>query len=420
LPAAIKYEITIDPDIYNQVYYPYLERSWPTEIFFGGSSSGKSIFATQRAVEEVMQGGHNYLCLRKNANSVGKSVFNEIEKAISRLKARELFDIVPSQGHITCKNGYQFLFAGLDDVEKIKSITPKEGVITDILIEEATETAKEDFKQLKKRLRGIAIYKGKRIPKRVIMLFNPIYKTHWIYVEFFKPVGWSDSQTEYHDENISILKTTHIDNDFLDPEDHAHLENETDPYWRNVYTLGNWGTLGDLILKNWRVADLSDRSQFINIRNGLDFGYASDPNAFIRSHYDAQNKKIYAFSGWSQGGMTNPQIADRLKPDVGSGCVFCDSAEPKSIQELIDFGVDARGVKKGPDSVLFSIKWLQKHEIIVDDGLQGLANELSTWQWKKDKNGNSLPIPVDKDDHYIAALRYAHEIDYSGFFAGVL
>ncbi|MEA1928610.1 MAG: terminase large subunit, partial [Candidatus Auribacterota bacterium] len=85
-----------------------------------------------------------------------------------------------------------------------------------------------------------------------------------------------------------------------------------------------------------------------------------------------------------------------------------------------DHGIDARPVKKGPDSLLYSIKWLQKHEIVVDERLQGLVNELNIWQWKKDKDGNSLPIPQDKDNHYIDSIRYSLEIEYLGFFGGVL
>lgn len=407
--------------MYNPVYLPFLENPRNTEILYGGSSSGKSNFVAARAVEEVLAGGHNYLCCRKMGNSLTKSVFNELEKAIIKLNVRGLFNIVPSQGHITCINGYQFLFSGLDDVEKIKSITPKVGVLTDIWVEEATETARTDIKQLRKRLRGVAIYDGKRIKKRIILSFNPIYKTHWIVKEFFTPNNWADDQKYFENDKIRILKTTHPDNHFLDPEDHEELENEDDPYWYEVYTLGNWGTLGDVILKNWRSTDLSDFiSTFDRIRNGLDFGYSNDPNAYVRCHYDKKNKKIYIFEGWQATELTNPEIATMLKPIINREPIFCDSAEPKSIAELQTDGIDARPVKKGPDSLLHSIKWLQKHEIIIDTKLQHIINEFNTWEWKKDKNGNSLPIPVDKDNHSIDGIRYATENEHSGFFEGLV
>lgn len=420
---ALKYDFVLDicKDMYNAAYLPYLTNPRSTEICYGGSSSGKSNFIAQRTIEDVLSGGHNYLCCRKMGNSLTKSVFNELTKAISKLNVGHLFNAVPSQGHITCVNGYQIIFSGLDDVEKVKSITPKLGVVTDVWVEEATEVARDDIKQLRKRLRGLAVYDGRRVQKRIILTFNPIFKIHWIYQEYFFPIGWRDNQTKYDGDDLRILKTTHIDNDFLDPEDHRLLDEEPDEYWRQVYTLGNWGILGDAIITNWRTEDLSKRlHEFDRVRNGLDFGYSADPNALVRCHYNGPKKQIFVFSGWHQTKLTNPMIADRLRPDVGNQAVFCDCAEPKSIQELRDGGIDARGVKKGPDSLLFSIKWLQKHEIIVDEQLQGLINELNTWQWKKDKNGDSLPIPTDKDNHYIDALRYALEIEYNGFFGSVI
>ena len=401
--------------MYNPVYIPYLTDPKNTEIFYGGSSSGKSNFVAARCIEEVLAGGHNYLCVRKMGNSLTKSVFNELEKAINKLKAGDLFNIVPSAGHITCVNGYQILFSGLDDVEKIKSITPKQGVITDIWAEEATEIARDDIKQLRKRLRGQAIYNGKRIRKRIIMSFNPIYKTHWIVKEFFG--GWKDDQTTFESDSIRILKTTHLDNNFLDPEDHLELENETDPYWKSVYTLGNWGLLGDSILTNWTVQDLS-KHEPTRIRNGLDFGYSADPNAYVRVDYDPKRLKIYVISGWQDRGMTNQMIAKRLKTDMGTEPIFCDSAEPKSIAELREAGIDARPVKKGKDSILHGIQWLQKHEIIVDERNQDLINELTIWGWKVDKNGESLPIPEDKNNHSVDSLRYALEIEHASFFSG--
>lgn len=409
-------------DFFNDVYLPYAHGfSRPTEIFYGGSSSGKSNFIAHRTVLDIMDGGHNYLVIRRYANTVTKSVFNEIQKAIIELQVGKHFNIVPSQGHITCTNGYQILFSGMDDSEKVKSITPRKGVITDVWYEEATEAAQDDVKQLRKRLRGRSSYFGREVSKRIILSFNPIYRTHWIVSGYFTPIGWKDDQTEYCDDDISILKTTYKDNKFLTEQDCKALEDETDPYWYDVYTLGNWGVLGDSILTNWRAEDLvGEWATFDNIRNGFDFGYSSDPASYVRVHYDRKKKRIYVFSGWEQRELTNPAAAIRLKVIVGDEPLFCDSAEPKSIQELKDNEINAVPTKKGKDSVLHGIQWLQQHEIIVDSSLQHIINELTIWSWKKDKDGNSLPIPEDKNNHSIAALRYALEVEFAGFFAGLV
>ena len=122
-------------------------------------------------------------------------------------------------------------------------------------------------------------------------------------------------------------------------------------------------------------------------------------------------KKIYVFKELYERGYTNTMIADELKPIINNEQIICDSAEPKSIQELINSGIRAIGALKGADSVVFGIQWLQGYEIIVDVSCQNLKNELELYQWRKDKDGNSLRQPVDKDNHLIDALRYALSLD---------
>src|SRR5574343_1907965 len=148
------YKIDIDPAIFNPAYIPHLNNLTRTQIFFGGSGSGKSVFLAPRCIYDVMRGDRNYLVCRQFARTIRKSVFNEIKKVIFDFGVKDLFTINQTDLVITCKNGYQVLFAGLDDPEKIKSITPEKGVITDIWIEEATETERNTVKDLYKRQRG--------------------------------------------------------------------------------------------------------------------------------------------------------------------------------------------------------------------------------------------------------------------------
>ena len=126
--------IDIDGNVFNPIYRPYLDDSTYTQIFYGGSSSGKSYFLAQRCILDMLQGNHNYLIARKVARTVRKSVFNEICKAISFFKVSKLFHINVSEMLIRGPNGYEIMFAGLDNAEKVKSITPSKGVITDIWV----------------------------------------------------------------------------------------------------------------------------------------------------------------------------------------------------------------------------------------------------------------------------------------------
>lgn len=410
--------VEVDMDVFNPVYIPWLDDMTPTQILFGGSSSGKSIFVSQRAVLDVTNGGRNYLIVRKVAETISKSIRTEVVKAIKAFGLESEFTIPKSDFTITCSNGYQVLFAGLDDVEKLKSITPLLGVITDIVIEEATEVTEDDIKLLEKRLRG----GDENTPKRVTLLFNPILQNHHIYTNYFKTIGWRDDQTQVHLPNLSILKTTYKDNHFLTTQDIARLENESDSYYYNVYTLGNWGILGNIIFKNWEVRDLSDMlDQFTIHRHGGDFGFGGNPAAISVAHYDKNRKTIYCYKELYEHGLTNDVLAERTKGliplysaqgvPMGTHPIVWDSAEPKSIQELRNHGVNAQYAKKGQDSVLFGIQWLQQQHLVFDIKAIHHRDEFSSLKWKEDrKTGQVLEEPVG-EDHLIDARRYGSEQD---------
>jgi phage terminase large subunit len=408
------FDVIIDPTIFNDVYLPWLNNTSRVQIIYGGASSGKSHFAVgQRPVIDLLAGGRNYLVCRQVGKTIRRSVFNQVIRTIADFGVGDLFTVNKSEFTITCANGYQMFFVGLDDVEKVKSIIPEQGAITDIVIEEATETEKNTVKQLMKRQRG-----GREdVPKRLTMLFNPIVQEHWIFQEYFSPVGWADTQTEYYSDSLSILKTWYVHNKYLTTQDVFDLEHEEDRYFYNVYTLGNWGVLGNLIFSNWSIEDLSGRIQsFYNFRNGLDFGYSSAPAAIGRSHWDKRNKTIYFFDEFYDTEMTNDELATECLRMFGKETVTCDSEEPKSIQELKNAGVNAKAARKGKDSVSFGIQWLQGTKIIIDKKCINMQNELRQYKWLEGDDGkpklrNGKPVPVDNFNHLIDQLRYAFEDD---------
>ena len=386
----------------NDSYHDLLTAYQRYQIFFGGSSSGKSYFLAQRAVYEVMQ-GINYLIVRKVGNTIRKSVFNEIVKAISNLNVSSHFQINKSDMVITYKaTGSQIIFSGLDDVEKLKSITPAKGVIEAIWCEEATELAYEDLKQLDKRLRG-----NSRFSKKIILSFNPILKSHWIYKEFFADC-WDESKTYYEDDNKVILKTTYKDNMYLTAQDIYSLENEPDEYYYNVYTLGNFGILGNVIFKNWETRDLdSVVGQFDRIYCGVDFGF-NDPNAFVKVHVDNDKKEIYVLDEIYRSGITIEEFGRDIQTRISNlQYIHCDSAEPRSIHALNQMGIRAQSVKKGPDSITYGIRFLQQYKIIVNTKCQNFINEISQYHYQKNKDGEVMEIPVDKNNHLLDSLRYA-------------
>ena len=386
--------IDLSSRLINPVYKEFLHSETRTQIFYGRASSGKSFFLAQRTVLDALQ-GRNYLVLRNVARTLRGSCWNEIVKAIDRMSVREWFNIGKSDMTITAvNNGAQIMFAGLDDVEKIKSITPATGVLTDIWIEEATEVGYDDYKQLLKRLRGES-----RHSKRITLSFNPVYKSHWIFQEFFvtKP------------DSVSILKTTYRDNKFLTDDDRNALETETNEYYKQVYTEGEWGVIGGVVFRNWRIGSYElDKRDLLLI--GLDFGYINDPSAMVVSWLRESTKELFIVEEWYQKSKLNDEIAGMIKyKGFAKEVIIADSAEAKSIEEIRREGIPRiRPAAKGQGSVMQGIQKLHQYKIYVSPQCENVVMELENYSWKKDKSsGEYLNEPQDDFNHCIDALRYS-------------
>ena len=225
--------IKISKKVFNDVYLPYLENEDRYLIFYGGGSSGKSYFIGQRYIfKQITPKRCNLLVIRQTADTNRRSTFPLLKQVIKNWNLSEHFKINESDMRIKCLlTGNEIAFAGLDDVEKIKSITFENGELTDIWVEEATETQEADINQLKVRLRG-----GKS-KKQMVLSFNPINIQHWIKKHFI------DSGL------ATVCFSTYKDNKFLTDDDRKALEElkYIDEYTYEVYCLGKWGILGKTV-----------------------------------------------------------------------------------------------------------------------------------------------------------------------------
>tara|TARA_B110000902_G_scaffold178446_1_gene202335 strand:+ start:157 stop:1095 length:939 start_codon:yes stop_codon:yes gene_type:complete len=292
-------------------------------------------------------------------------------------------------------NGAQFMFSGLDDVEKLKSI---EGV-TSIWVEEATELNQEDFEQLDLRLRGEF-----GCLKQISLTFNPISEQHWIKKIFF------DSPME----GVFTLKTTFLDNYFIDDEYKMVMQNKklTNPRFYNIYALGNWGTAEGLIFQNVTQRLIrEDELTGLDCVQGLDFGYTNDPSAFNQTYIDLKNKKIFIFDGFYEKGLSNNAITAKIKElALHRHMTTADSSEPKSIDAIKAKGVRVQGAQKGKDSINSGIDFLLDYEIILNAHLVEFMTEFNNYSWAIDKKTNKTTNkPVDDFNHFIDSLRYATE-----------
>ena len=225
--------IKISKKVFNDVYLPYLENQDRYLLFYGGGSSGKSYFIAQRFIYKLLHPTRcNLLVVRQTGDTNRKSTFPLLKQVISNWNLAKHFKVNESDMRIICLlTGNEVAFAGLDDVEKIKSITFANGELTDIWVEEATETQEASINQLKVRLRG-----GKT-KKQMVLSFNPVNIQHWIKKHFM------DSKL------ATVCFSTYKDNKFLTDDDRKALEDlkYTDEYTYEVYCLGKWGILGKTV-----------------------------------------------------------------------------------------------------------------------------------------------------------------------------
>ena len=225
--------IKISKKVFNDVYIPFLDNIDRYLLFYGGGSSGKSYFIAQRYIYKLIHPVRcNLLVVRQTGDTNRRSTFPLLKQVISNWNLSQHFKINESDMRIVCKlTGNEVAFAGLDDVEKIKSITFSNGELTDIWVEEATECQEADINQLKVRLRG-----GKT-NKQMVLSFNPINIQHWIKKHFI------DSKL------ATVCFSTYKDNKFLTDADRKALEDlqYIDEYTYEVYCLGKWGILGKTV-----------------------------------------------------------------------------------------------------------------------------------------------------------------------------
>jgi phage terminase large subunit len=390
----------------NPVFWDFFDNKYRIRISYGGAGSGKSFSAFQEMICKVItEPGHNYLVCRKVANTNKNSTYSLTKQIISLFNANSVFKENKSDLTFTCKhNGNMIVFKGLDDIEKIKSMTFPNGVLTDILIEEASEISQSDFDQLNVRLRGQA-----RVPFQITMLLNPISDQHWIKREFFDLMNY---QKKY---KVYILKTTYKHNLYIDENYKEILEGyaDIDYEFYKVYCLGEWGSYGNLIFTNWISMPCPYKeSDFDMIYNGQDYGF-EHPSVIVKIGFKDGN--MYSYNELCCEKKTNMEFIQLNKEfdilHIGEAARG-DSAEPARIKEWQQNGYGILPAIKGPDSVSRGIDFLKAQKWYIDpDTCPRTLQEVQVYHRKTDKNGNvdHKESPVDIFDDAIKATMYAVE-----------
>ena len=418
-------EFVLSPTLVNKRFRVALNKKQRYQIYFGGSSSSKSYSIWTFTVFWILE-GRSILAIRENDAHIKKSIFSEVTKAISRNNLSKYFRInLTDKTIVSLISNGSMSTSGVKDVEKLKSITPIKGAAFDTVIcEEATELNPFQFNQILLRQRGKT-----KFPKRAILLFNPILRSHWIYERFFKPIeehvdfNRGREILEYEDDELFIHKSTYLDNEHLEEEEKKTLEDMLyhSPEMHNVYALGNFGTFAETVYSdNVVYEDINfDNIRHLPWRIGIDHGF-NDAQTCVISKYDEQNNTIYIVDAIDHRKMLADVFAAKVK-DMFNKCgvslshiIYADSSDPRANEVLIGQGLRVKKAIKGAGSKFAGIMWLKTKTWVVNDKLNNIKQSVASYVWKVDKNGNTLDDTEHDGSDLLDAIRYAYELDARG------
>lgn len=343
--------------------------------------------------------GSNLLVVRAVMNTHRDSTFAQLSWAQEKLGVAHLWQNTVSPMEMTyLPTGQKILFRGFDDVLKLASTTVKNGYLCFVWVEEAYEIGSaEDFLKL-----DLSVPRGCLPPhlfKQTTITFNPWSETHWLKSRFFDNTP----------ENAKTFTTTYLCNEFLDETDKAVFEEmKAKNYSRyRVAGLGEWGVSEGLIYENFSegVIDITaENGHLWHNFFGLDYGYSSDPTAFIALSANVKEKIIYIFDEFYERRMLNCDIAEKIKQmGYAKERIRADSAEPKSNDDLRRMGITRiMPSVKGADSIINGIMAISEFKIIVNPKCKNTLAELNSYVWVSGKN-----VPEDRNNHLMDALRYA-------------
>lgn len=373
----------------NRKFYPLYWNENRYMVLGGGAGSGKSEYLAGYWIKRCMdEPGHRVLLVRRYKNSLQESVIQTIKDKMEQLGVSEYWKI--NKTEITCANGSCFLWAGMDDAQKLKSIRR----ITGVWIEEASEISQEDFVHgIDTRLRGKT--PG---PKVISLSFNPVSAQHWLKAFFY----------DRSVEDACLHHSTYRDNWWCDQEYKRVIESlkETNPTLYKVYGLGEWGVLKGLIYPdNWTV-ESTWPNKFEDEFYGVDFGYNNPTTLYKIGMIDGEpwiEEVLYRSEMTDSDLLTaieNRNVSNKLP-------MYGDSEAPDKIGFLKRSGYNCKPAVKGKGSVFAGITFcqgLQWH--LHPNRHENIKNELGVYSWALDKDGNPKDEPVKFMDHGVDAIRY--------------
>ena len=366
--------------ISTNVIFKHLQKS-KTKITIeqGGTRSGKTYNILLWLIFDycTKNNGKTITICRKTFPSVRASVMRDF---LDILKQHRIY----SEDFHNKSNSEYALFGNLVEFISLDQPQKVRGRKRDVLfINEANELFFEDWQQL--------VF---RTTEKIILDYNPSDEYSWIYDNVIPR------------KDAEFFKTTYLDNPFLDSSIQKEIEllRETDESYWQIYGLGERGISKSTIFQYYEVNKIPEDAKFISY--GMDFGYVNDPTVLVSVYQKDYN--LYCKEHFYQTKMTANDIFHKLKEiGVNKDAVFCDSAEPRLIDELRRMGLNTRPTIKGRDSVNAGIDLLKRYKLHITTDSSNMIQEFRNYKWVEDKGGKLTNVPRDANNHTIDSLRYA-------------
>jgi len=389
-----------DKAIYNEKYIPLLhdKKRYLFLQWWGGS--GKSKFQAQKEIIETFEAGNRLLWVRKVKDTIKDSIFAELCGVIEDWDIGEHFTITSSPMRIINNlTGSDIIFRGLDDVEKIKSVSD----VTRVWLEEATEADKKDFDQLDIRLRWF----GKAL--QITCTYNPVSDQNWLITDF-----WNLGETD----DVTLVHSTFRDNRFVGQETYEKVFERLkiqDINLYNIYALGIPGkAVEGLIYTYENIASVPEEAKRLGY--GLDFGY-NHPACLVGLY--EWNDGIIIDEEFHKNGMINGDIVAYVKENWISETddIIADNSRPEAIEEICRGGFNCKPCKKWPDSVINGVFSMKGMKLYITARSSWIKKDFDNYVWAKDKNGKPIDTPIKAFDDWPDAVRYglSYYFDFGEF-----
>jgi len=366
-------------------------------IISGGRSSGKSFSVSLYLLLLTFEKGNVILYSRYTMTSIGISVFPEFLGKIEMLNLQSKFEITSNE-IINLETGSKIIFKGIKTGSSIQTANLKSiANLNIVVIDEAEEIPSEDIFD---KIDLSARRKDKF--NKIILVFNPTSKAHWLYERFYESTGVQPTTCTSNDDT-NYIHTTYLDNkDNMSESVIKQIEKikTNNPTKYNHVILGAFLDVAEgVIFTNWEVGKFNTTNDF---GFGIDFGFSNDPSTCAKISIDKKNKIIYLDEILYQPGLTTSELHIKLKPVVSNKEIIADNAEPRLIEELKRNGLNIKPCIKGAGSIAEGIKLMQDYKLVVTPESTNIIKELNNYVWS-DRKSNT---PSDNYNHIIDGARY--------------